>query len=163
MSRNPGRSYHLREWQGAGMPLRSYILSVGGVLLALLFVANTLLPEPSVTGIVSGTEPPRIRIYSERKGPEAIVFDTSLPTIVPPLAARQKAPVAEASVASTEQAVRNSFAQVAPAPPPQIAGSEPRKVSAKHPRKREFTVARARRAPRFAAEYTRLDFFRMTW
>jgi len=145
------------------MPLRSYILCVGGALLALLFAADALLPKPSTTGIVSGAEPPQIRIRSERKGPEAIVFDTTQPTIVPSIIASPKATVAEATVPPLEEAVRKSFAQVLPERPAQTTPNEPRKVGAKHPRKREFAVVRARRSQRFAAENTRLEFFKMTW
>ncbi len=161
MSRSPGRSYHPRGQQDAGMPLRSYVLGVGGVLLALLFAADGLLPRPSATGIVSGTEPPRIRIHSERKGPEAIVFDTTQPTIVP--TARSEADVADATVAAPEAAVRRSFAQVVAARPAQAGGDAPRKISAKHPRKREVAMIRTRPSLSFAAENARFGFFRMAW
>ena len=167
MSRSPGRSYHPRGRQAAGMPLRSYVLSVGGVLLALLFAADGLLPRPSATGIVSGTEPPRIRIHSERKGPEAIVFDTTQPTIVPSSTARPEADVADATVAAPEAAVRRSFAQVVPARPAQAGGDAPRKISARisarHPHKREVATIRIRPSLSFAAENARFGFFRIAW
>ncbi len=167
MSRSPGRSYHPRGRQDAGMPLRLYFLGVGGVLLALLFAADGLLPRPSATGIVSGTEPPRIRIHSERKGPEAIVFDTTQPTIVPSAGARPEADVADATVAAPEAAVRRSFAHVVAARPAQAGGDAPRKISAKisarHPHKREVAMFRTRPSLSFAAETGRFGFFRMAW
>ncbi len=145
------------------MPLRSYALSVGGALLALLFAADALLPRPSTTGIVSGAERPTIRIYSQRKGPEAIVFDTSQPPIAPSITARPEANVAEATVVAPEAAVRSSFAQIAPVRPAQKSGDGPGKIKAGHSHKRDVAAIRARHSLRFAAETPRFDFFRMNW
>jgi hypothetical protein len=62
------------------MPLTRYFISVGGVLLALLFIASALLPKlPPVEAKV--VHLPGIRIHSDRKWPERIVFDTSAPII----------------------------------------------------------------------------------
>ncbi len=53
-------------------------------LLALLFAAGGLIPRPPLTDSAnSGPQLPKIRIYSELKGPEAVVIDTSRPIIVP--------------------------------------------------------------------------------
>jgi hypothetical protein len=144
------------------MPLQRYFLGVGGTLFALLFAADAVLPKPSVTGIVSASEKPQIRIHSERKGPEAIVFDTTRPTIVPSTTASAEAAVAEAHVALPEQAVRKSFAQLIPVRPAQAAGYRPRKVSARRSHKRELAAARVRRPQRFT-ENARVEFFKMTW
>jgi hypothetical protein len=61
-------------------PLRGYFLWVGGVLLVLLFAADSLLPAPPPNRLIESypTLPP-IRITSELKGPEAVVIDTSQP------------------------------------------------------------------------------------
>jgi hypothetical protein len=171
VSRIRGRSYYPRGWQGSGMPLRKYFLGVGGVLLALLFAADALLPKPPVTGIASEVEMPRIRIHSERKGPEAIVFDTAQPTIVVRMTARPEATVAEANVASPEVAslardALNSFAQITVPVAAQTAGSKPRKLSAKRPlpsHKREFAMPKARYPMRSGAENAGLKFFNMNW
>jgi hypothetical protein len=64
------------------MPLTRYFLYVGGVLLTLLFIADFCLPESPVAERAS-IHLPAIRIHSDRKWPDRIVFDTSLPTIVP--------------------------------------------------------------------------------
>jgi len=58
------------------MPLAAYFRNVGAVLLALLFVAYFTLPAPPV---VAQTEvyPPAIRIHSDRKWPERVIFDTT--------------------------------------------------------------------------------------
>ena len=74
------------------MPIGRYFVVVGGALLALLFVANWY-----VTGVAAGSStlpidyaPPtpqadalNIRIRSERKWPEKLIFDTHLPRIEP--------------------------------------------------------------------------------
>jgi hypothetical protein len=66
------------------MPILRYFLFVGGSLLALLLVANAALPgAPVPEGLTSGTDLPPIRIRSERKLPERVVFDTSVATPAP--------------------------------------------------------------------------------
>jgi hypothetical protein len=64
------------------MPLARYFLFVGGVLLALLFISDAYLPKLPVVDMAT-TELPVIRIHSDRKWPERVVYDTSLPTIIP--------------------------------------------------------------------------------
>ena len=69
------------------MPVARYFLFVGGVLLALLFGVDAFAPkEPLGTSVATATpvENPTLRIRSDRKWPERVVYDTSLPTIVPP-------------------------------------------------------------------------------
>jgi hypothetical protein len=66
----------------AEMPLRQYFLFVGGALLALLFVANWLV-QASSERTVSAVNFPPIRIHSDRKGPEAVVIDTSKSMLAP--------------------------------------------------------------------------------
>ena len=62
------------------MPLRGYFLWVGGVLLALLLVADVCLPKlPATT--TAGTHPSLIRIHSDQKWPERVVYDTSEPVV----------------------------------------------------------------------------------
>ena len=64
------------------MSLARYFLFVGGVLLALLFVADALFPKVSVTETANANSPV-IRIHTDHKWPERIVFDTGIPPIVP--------------------------------------------------------------------------------
>jgi hypothetical protein len=60
------------------MPLLRYFLFVGGSLLALLLVANAALPsQPVPENLTSASDLPPVRIHSERKLPERVVFDTS--------------------------------------------------------------------------------------
>src|SRR5579885_1924255 len=62
------------------MPIFRYFLYVGGSLLALILVANAALPSaPVPAGLTSGGDLPPIRIHSERKLPERVVIDTSVP------------------------------------------------------------------------------------
>ena len=73
------------------MPFVRYIAFVGSLLVAILFCADwylTMAPTQSVTS--PEADKPIIRIKSDRKWPERIVFDTSAPTIVaqmPPVVA----------------------------------------------------------------------------
>jgi hypothetical protein len=58
------------------MPLARYFLYVGGVLLALLFIGSACLPNTPPRAETAVYLPP-IRIHSDRKWPERIVFDTA--------------------------------------------------------------------------------------
>jgi len=64
------------------MPLARYFSSIGGVLLALLLILDAYFPKLPVA-----PKPkvylPVIRIQTDRKWPERIVYDTNLSTIVP--------------------------------------------------------------------------------
>jgi hypothetical protein len=73
------------------VPIGRYIAFVGSLLLAILFIADWYMPM-APTQIVTGREAdkPIIRIKTDRKWPERIVFDTSAPTNVlqkPPVVA----------------------------------------------------------------------------
>ena len=66
------------------MPLARYFLLVGGALLVVLLVTGAWLPSLPV---VEQAETPRakIRIHTEMKLPERVVFDTSMPAVTHPL------------------------------------------------------------------------------
>jgi len=68
------------------VPLVGYLFFVGSLLLAMLFVADWYLPPYSspTFGREARADKSIIRIKSAHKWPEQVVFDTSLPTIVPP-------------------------------------------------------------------------------
>jgi hypothetical protein len=148
------------------MPVARYFFYVGGVLLALLFAVDAYVPkEPVVSSAVVATtiENPTLRIRSDRKWPERVVYDTSLPTIVPPPAARIEAvaavprPVAEMSAKAR---VRESFAQFRPA-------DDPKPEAKPHP-KRKIAKARAAPPPMPApmmrvAQRPNFGFFTSTW
>jgi hypothetical protein len=96
------------------MPLARYFLYVGGVLLALLFIVDAYLPKFPVAAKATANSPV-IRIVSDRKWPERIVYDTSLPTIIPTQSAGTEigvhapAMIADALVGARE---REAFAQL---------------------------------------------------
>src|ERR1700759_2801396 len=105
------------------MPLLRYFLYVGGALLSLILIANLVLPQEALPGtLTSAAQLPPVRIQSDRKLPERIVFDTSStvpPAPVPVLAPRKVAAVvtpAPAPAATAEMSakarVREAFAQL---------------------------------------------------
>jgi hypothetical protein len=120
------------------MPVARYFLFVGGVLLALLLAIDALFPQQAVVASrgASSVDKTVVRIRSDQKPPERVVYDTSLPTIVPPPAVTGQvvmAPVVAPSApavaavsadASAEARVRETFAQLVPAeakkPEPQV-------------------------------------------
>ncbi|RXT35248.1 hypothetical protein B5V03_35820 [Bradyrhizobium betae] len=85
------------------LPLRGYLLSVGGALLALIWTAGSMLPAPSA-GRFADEDParPPILIHSAVRGPERVVIDTnqSLP-------APSEIVVAHAAVHATAQPDRD--------------------------------------------------------
>jgi hypothetical protein len=125
------------------MPVARYFLFVGGVLLALLLAIDALVPQQAV--VASQTAPSVdktvVRIRSDQKPPERVVYDTSLPTIVPPtVTARVVAPSvpAVASADATAQArARETFAQFVP---PEAKKPEPQV-------QRKRKIAKSRQAP----------------
>jgi len=133
------------------MPVARYFLLVGGVLLALLFLLNEVLPQLPVAERVAEAGPNKavIRINSDRKWPERVVFDTNMPTIVPPIAPALVAK-AEAAVSAQARGLQ-AFAQLKP--------SEPRKPEPKPQHKRK--IAKTRVAPPMVvvAQQPRFGFF----
>jgi hypothetical protein len=138
------------------MPVARYFLLVGGVLLALLFLSNEVLPQLPVAERVAEAGPDKavIRIQSDRKWPERVVLDTNMPTIVPAIApalvakaeAAVPAPVAEVSAQARGL---QAFAQLKP--------SEPKKPEPQRKRK----IAKTRVGPPMVvvAQQPRFGFF----
>ena len=111
------------------MPVARYFLFVGGVLLALLLAIDALVPQETIVASQAAPSVNKtiVRIRSDQKLPERVVYDTSLPTIVPPpaMTAQVTAPVVAPPAPATAQArVRETFAQYLPAeakkPEPQV-------------------------------------------
>src|ERR1700716_3001611 len=124
------------------MPVARYFMVVGGALLALLFVVAAMLPQLPVADRAD-TDLPIIRIHSDRKWPEPVIFDTSLPTIVPAQTQTAAAAPAPATVAdvSAKVRVRDAFAQL-PFDPKQAQSSDPKKAEPKLPPKRKIAKRR---------------------
>jgi hypothetical protein len=109
------------------IPIWRYLLVVGGALLAVLFAADAVLPRPPTDEIhASGSQLPKIRIYSERREPEAVIIDTNRPAIVPDVTATADAPAAAAVLGSPDPAIRESFARLLPPAPKQADPAQPR-------------------------------------
>jgi hypothetical protein len=128
------------------MPVMRYFLYVGAALLVLLFVAGQAVPTLPVASEAEGTSTaadlPMIRIHTDRKWPERVVFDTSAPTIVPAQThiAKSEAGVAApvpVADASTKVTAREALAQLVP--------TDAKKPSPKPQQKRK--VAKRRVAP----------------
>ena len=102
------------------MPVARYFLFVGGVLLALLFLVDAFTPTPQQIAVASNGAPSvdkyTVRIKSDQKLPERVVYDTSLQTIVPLKATvvAVAAPPAAAPGTSAQARVRDTFAQFVP-------------------------------------------------
>jgi hypothetical protein len=166
------------------MPLLRYFVFVGGALLALLLFCDAVLPQvPLPVKLVSGSDLPAIRIRSDRKWPERVVFDTTIPSIAPvAVAAAQAAPVAPAiAEASAKARVREAFAQLPSGQSePKQAGAkvaaatkvaampagEPNKAELKQPQpKRKVAQARpaAGRPVMLVAQQPHFGLFDTTW
>ena len=66
------------------MPLARYFGFVGSLLLALLFLADWYFPKLIAPPASAGIDKTIIRLHTAHRWPEATVYDTSLPTILPP-------------------------------------------------------------------------------
>jgi hypothetical protein len=154
------------------MPVLRYFLFVGGALLALLLGANALLPQaPAAGSLASGADLPTIRIHSDRKWPERVVFDTSQPTIAPVTVARADVPVAAPAVtmASPKARVREAFAQLPLSEQiPAVAPVEPKKPEVKPQLKRKLAKVRPVQQPiqqpvMLVAQQPHFGLFGNTW
>jgi hypothetical protein len=146
------------------MPVARYFLFVGGVLLALLFALDAFAPQQVA---VAGNAAPSIdktvvRIRSDQKPPERVVYDMSLPTIVPPAAKTQVAAVPPAPVAdpSAQARVRDTFAQFVPAEAKKVE----KQVEPQAPRKRRIARSHPAQPPLRLAQQQHFGFFgNSTW
>jgi hypothetical protein len=148
------------------MPLARYFFFVGGVLLALLFVSDAYLPKLPVADRTA-TDLPVIRIHSDRKWPARVVFDTSIPTIIPAQPAKTEAsvpaPVTVADVPAKAR-MRDAFAQLQPSEPKQLQQSDLKKTEPKLQPKRKIAKRRAAPPMVLVAQQPQFGFFaNSTW
>ena len=124
------------------MPVARYFLFVGGILLALLLAIDAFFPQQAVVASQAAPSIDKtvVRIRSDQKPPERVVYDTSLPTIVPPAVTTQTAapvaaPVAAAVDVSAQARVRETFAQFVPseAKKSEVQAQRKRKVAKNRP------------------------------
>ena len=137
------------------MFLVRYFLCAGTTLLALLFVAQWYWPAAPTTSAAQAQEASLnkeiLRIRSAQKWPQKIVFDTNIPTIVPPSALVAKAPsppppfkAAEAPNKSLLNAHAEAKAAVKPRTPPRkVAAVRHRTYRPAPPRMGPYPVASA--------------------
>jgi hypothetical protein len=115
-----------------------YFLYVGAALLALVFLADWYWPAVSTTA-ASGDQAQEtsidreiLRIQSAQKWPQKIVFDTNVPTIVPPPAlVASVAPVPPSPLRAAEalnKSVLNAHAEAKPA----VQAQTPQRKVARH-------------------------------
>jgi hypothetical protein len=139
-----------------------YFLFVGGALLALLFAFDAFAPKASAdnaTHATAGVDKSVVRIHSNQKWPERIVFDTTQPTIVP-----KAAPAPQVALAGPEPTpeisakarVRETFAQFVPV--------EPKQAETPVQRKRKVAAKSRTSQPMRFAQQQRYGFFgTSTW
>ena len=125
------------------VPIGRYIAFVGSLLLAIFFIADWYLPTAPTQSVTSREAEPIIRIKSDRKWPERMVFDTSAPTIVPQI----PPVVADAPVTNPP---REAYAMLG-APVPEVLGTSlpvkaKRKIAKRAPHTRWASYQPAARA-----------------
>ncbi len=143
------------------MPFARYFFFVSGVLLALLFISDAYLPRLPVADSAN-TDLPVIRIHSDRKWPERVVYDTSLPSIIPARTADAEASAlapAPSDVSSRTQ-VLEALAQLQPSDAkPQLQQSKPKTPEPKVQRKRIIKGRRAAPSMVLVVRHPQLDLF----
>ena len=131
------------------MPLARYFLLVGGALLLVLLVAGVCLPSLPVAERV---EAPRttIRILSEMKLPERVVFDTSMPAPthpVEPVIAGTGAP-SPRSAGDVSAKARQAFAQLQSSDVSKAKAADPKRLELKPASSRKSETRKRAAAPR---------------
>jgi len=101
------------------MPIRQYFVWVGSALLLSLFAADWLLPAPPAHShsAIAPSEQANLRIRSDRKWPERVVFDTAHAAV--PLAAAsglEPSAVHDAPPLIAQRGPLDAFAAVEEAP-----------------------------------------------
>ena len=146
------------------MPLARYFFLVGGVLLALVFISDLYFPK-SPTVERADIDRQVIRIHSDQKWPERVVFDTNLPTITAPLAQTMASvvPPAAAEVPAKVRA-REAFAELQPSDSRHLQVADVRKAEPKPQRKRKIVRRRAAPPIVVVAQQPQFGFFgSSTW
>jgi hypothetical protein len=137
-----------------------YFLFVGGALMAVLVAFDAFAPKAAANNtqqVAAGVDKSTLRIQSNQKWPEKIVFDTTQPTIVPKAAPVQQAALpgpAPTPDMSAQARVRETFAQFVPVEP---------KADAPAARKRKIAKARTAKPMRFAQQQHYGMFGPSTW
>jgi hypothetical protein len=138
-----------------------------------LFVAGLYLPKSPAMEQTADIDRQVIRIHSDRKWPERIVFDTSRPTTAPAPEAMAASvapaptpatPTADADAEKTKAGVRESFAQLSAPPKSRHArAAELRQPEAKAQRQRRIVRRRIGPPPVMLAQQPQFGFFGNSW
>ena len=152
-----------------------YFGYVGGSLLALLLVCNAVFPKQPLPDVLSSNpEQPAIRIHSDKKWPERVVFDTSMAPVAAPApaaiaqAGAPASPKLEAPSITAKARVREAFAQFSPADPKRDAKADLKAQAPAQPqakRKVATKVAKVHvgRPVVLASQQPRFGWFDNTW
>jgi hypothetical protein len=121
-------------------------------LLALLFIADACLPKWPATKLTTDAPPLAIRVSSESKWPERIIFDTSAP--IPHVATAANSVTINPEAVNPARA-RDAFAQLQTSD--QMQGTGQKKLDAQMQRQQRIAkrhvarpFLRASRQPRYA-------------
>ena len=142
------------------MPVLRYFVFVGSALLALLLITNAYLPK--VTDEVradSDFDRSTIRIHSQRKWPERVVFDTNQPTIIPPQPATTIAAIEPPKVADVSAKAREAFAEMSSPDRAQAHPSDLKKPGKIVQRKRKIAKRRVAPPVMMVAQQPQFSFF----
>jgi len=143
------------------MPLTRYFVWVGSVLLTLLFIADAYLPKLPPAGAIDEL-PPAIRIHSDQKWPERVVYDTSVPMPKAALAANleiNSAPPPKVAIASPK--LREALAELRTIDAKLPAN--PKQPEARPQGKRNLAKKRAPKPVLFAARRSPFGWFGPTF
>jgi hypothetical protein len=125
------------------VPLVRYFVYVGGVLLALIFIVDSHL---SKLPIVDNAVPhqPRIRIYSDDRWPERVVFDTSIRPVAPSQTAEAETNNPTPSVnVETPVKAREAFAELQATDTPKVQSTRSKAPEPKPQRQRKMAKRHA--------------------
>jgi hypothetical protein len=149
------------------MPLARYFLLVGGGLLVVLLVAGVWLPSLPVVEQVE-TQRTKIRIHTEMKPPERVVFDTSMPAVThppEPVTAETGAPMPSADDVSAK--ARQAFAHLQSSDVSKSKLADTKRPELKSAPSRKSETRKRAAAPRKVriARHPQFDWFggRMWW
>jgi len=145
------------------MPLFRYFTYVGGALIALLFVASYVFPEPP-TVPHRDVARPVIRITSDKVGPPRVDFDTRVQSV----AAVAKLAPSALPQAPVRQAEAQLFSPLPTPAAPVLTPAAPVKPEVKNESKKTKVARRPDRQPiaaypQVAAYPQAFQPFRLTW
>ncbi|MET4256352.1 hypothetical protein ABIC09_001283 [Bradyrhizobium sp. S3.12.5] len=139
------------------MPISRYLFYVGGTLLAMLFVADALVPDrPARHG--GAARSATIRIHSDGKLPERVVLDTNLPTIVATDIAKVELG-APPGADFPHARVREAFAQLGPLDAERLRARQSTKADAKPQRQSKIVRRHIERRIRLVARPPQYGWF----